>query len=53
MFNYILERAKEPSTFAGLAGVAGAVGVASPTYSAITNLIMAIAGVIAVFKADK
>jgi hypothetical protein len=32
MVNFVLNRLREPSTYAGLAGLAAAVGIAEPLY---------------------
>lgn len=49
----IWERLQEPSTYAGLAGVALALGVSAPMWTAVTTAIAAIAGVIAVVVSEK
>lgn len=53
MFKYILARLAEPSTFAGLAGLAISAGLSAPQFQAISAAIAGIAGVIAVFLAEK
>jgi hypothetical protein len=53
MVKWIIERLKEPSTFAGLAGLAGAYGIAQPLYQASVAVVMAVAGLAAVLMADK
>lgn len=53
MLNWILDRAAESSTWAGLAGVAGSVGVSDTTYHAVASVIMAICGLIAVIMKEK
>ncbi len=50
---WIINRLKEPSTYAGLAGLAGAFGIAEPVYQAATSFIMALAGLAAIFLAEK
>lgn len=52
-FLYLLNRAKEPSTWAGLSGLAGAAGIAAPTYAAVTAGISGVAGVVAMFLNEK
>lgn len=42
--HYVLKKLSEPSTYAGLAGLALTIGVSAPLYSAIS---MALAGVFA------
>lgn len=53
MLDFVLSRLREPSTYAGFAGLAAAVGVAEPVYQAVTSVIMAVAGLVAVFMAEK
>ena len=53
MVKWMIERLKEPSTFAGLAGLAGAYGIAMPVYQASVAVVMAVAGLVAVLMADK
>ena len=53
MLQFIISRAKEPSTFAGLAGLAAAVGISQPIYSAVTAVIVAVAGALAIFLGEK
>lgn len=53
MVKWMIERLKEPSTFAGLAGLAGAYGIAMPVYQASVAVVMAVAGLAAVLMADK
>lgn len=52
MVEFILKRLREPSTYAGLAGLAAAVGVAEPLYDAVSAVVMAIAGLAAVLMAE-
>lgn len=51
---YIVNRLKEPSTYAGLASIFGLVGVnlAPEAWSAIIAVLTAIAGAVAVFVPD-
>ena len=53
MFSKILDRAKEPSTYAGLASIAVVFGVSQPIFAAVTTAIAAIAGVLAIFLGEK
>jgi hypothetical protein len=53
MFSALLDRAKEPSTYAGLASIAAAFGVSQPVYAAVTTAIAALAGVVAIFLKEK
>lgn len=53
MIDFVLNRLREPSTYAGLAGLAAAVGIAEPLYQAISAVIMAAAGLAAIFLSEK
>ena len=53
MLDYALARLREPSTYAGLAGLAAALGVAQPLYEAGAAVVMALAGLAAILLADK
>jgi hypothetical protein len=53
MIDFVLHRLREPSTYAGLAGLAAAVGIAEPLYQAISAVIMAAAGLAAIFLSEK
>lgn len=53
MLNFILSRLKEPSTFAGFAGLAAAIGIAQPLYEAGSAVIVAVASLVAVLLAEK
>lgn len=50
--NFILRRLKEPSTYAGLSGLALALGVSGELYSAVSTAIAGVAGLIAILLAD-
>ena len=50
---WFVDRLKEPSTFAGFAGIAAAVGIADPLYHAVSGVVMAVASLIAVIMAEK
>lgn len=49
---YLVNRLKEPSTYAGFAGIAGAVGISSPTYAVVTGAVAGVAGLVAIFVPD-
>lgn len=51
--NWIVERLKEPSTWAGFAGLAAAIGIAEPLYAAVSAVGVAVAGLLAVLIAEK
>lgn len=53
MFNFVLDRLREPSTYAGLAGIAAALGVAEPLYQAVSAVIMAVAGLAAILLGEQ
>lgn len=53
MLNFVLHRLREPSTYAGLAGLAAALGVAEPLYQAGAAVVMAIAGLAAVLLGEQ
>jgi hypothetical protein len=53
MVNFVLSRLREPSTYAGFAGMAAAVGIAEPLYQAVTAVVMAVAGLAAIFLSEK
>ena len=50
---FILTRLKEPSTYAGLSGLALAFGISSDLYTAASSAIAALAGLVAVVLAEK
>lgn len=50
---WLLERLREPSTYAGLAGLALAFGLTDTEWSTISTAIAGIAGVVAMLVADK
>ena len=52
MVDFVLKRLREPSTYAGFAGLAAAVGIAEPLYQAIAAVIMAGAGLAAVVMSE-
>ncbi len=53
MINYILNRLAEPSTYAGLAGLALALGITSADWATISAAVAGIAGVIAMLLHDQ
>lgn len=52
-YDWILARLQEPSTWAGFAAMAAAAHVSTPLYSAISAVIMAVAGLVAVVMKEK
>jgi hypothetical protein len=50
--NFALKRLKEPSTYAGLSGLALALGVSGDLYAAVSSVIAAVAGLIAIVLAE-
>lgn len=50
--DWLIERLKEPSTFAGFAGLALAVGVSMPLYTAVSTAVAGVFGVLAVLKRE-
>jgi hypothetical protein len=53
MVQFILARLKEPSTYAGLSGLAMALGISTHIYEAAAMAIAGVAGLIAVILAEK
>lgn len=53
MVNFILGRLKEPSTYAGLSGLAMALGISTHLYEAAAVAVAGVAGLIAVILSDK
>lgn len=51
--NFALERLKEPSTYAGLSGIALALGVSGELYNAAAGAIAGVAGLISVILAER
>ncbi|MFP6706900.1 MAG: hypothetical protein VCE75_12890 [Alphaproteobacteria bacterium] len=49
---WALDRAKEPSTWAGLAGLAVVFGVTTEQWSMIGNAVVAVAAAIAMFVSE-
>ncbi len=55
MFNYILERAKEPSTWRGLVllATAGGVNIAPEMATSVIEVGIAVAGLLGIITKDK
>ena len=53
MVQFILLRLKEPSTYAGLSGLAMALGVSTHIYEAASVAVAGVAGLVAVILAEK
>ena len=53
MVEWILHRGKEPSTWAGFAGLAAAVGVSQPLFAAVSAALVGIFSLVAVFLTEK
>ena len=51
--HFALTRLKEPSTYAGLSGLALAFGISSDLYTAASSAIAAVAGLVAVVLVEK
>jgi len=51
--NFVLNRLKEPSTYAGLSGLALALGVSGELYAAASAALAGIAGLIAVVLGER
>ena len=51
--HFALTRLKEPSTYAGLSGLALAFGISSDLYAAESSAVAAVAGLVAVVLAEK
>ena len=50
--DFALKRLKEPSTYAGLSGLALALGVSGDLYAAVSSALAAVAGFIAIVLAE-
>lgn len=50
---WIIARLREPSTFAGLSGLALAIGLSQDQWAAIGAAVAGIAGLVAVFVTEK
>lgn len=53
MVDFVLNRLREPSTYAGLSGLAMAFGISNDLYAAASSAVAAIAGLVAVVLAEK
>jgi len=53
VLTWILDRAKEPSTYAGLSGLALALGLSDAEWSAIGTAAAAVCGAVAVVIAER
>lgn len=53
MLGFVLSRLKEPSTYAGLSGIALALGISTELYSAVSAAVAGVAGLVAVILAEK
>lgn len=53
MLSTILDRAKEPSTYAGLASIAAAFGVSTDLYNAASIAAASVFGLVAVILKEK
>lgn len=53
MVHFVLSRLKEPSTYAGLSGIALALGVSGELYNAVAGALAGVAGLVAVLLAEK
>lgn len=51
--HWLLERLKEPSTYAGFSGLALALGMSAEEWSAVYTAVAAVAGVVAIFLVEK
>jgi len=49
----LLERLKEPSTYAGLSGLMIAIGLSSEQWSVISTAIAGVAGIVAMVLKDR
>ena len=53
LLDAILRALSQPSTYAGLSGVAGAVGLSAPEFQAAASLLATLFGVVAVFVNER
>lgn len=53
MVHFIISRLKEPSTYAGLSGLALALGISGELYNAAAAALAGLAGLVAVLLSDK
>ena len=50
---WIVDRLKEPSTYAGLAGLAAAAGISGGLYAAVSGALVGVFGLVAVLMGEK
>ena len=50
---FVLNRLKEPSTYAGFAGIALALGVSGELYNAAAGAVAGVAGLVSVLLAER
>jgi hypothetical protein len=53
MLNFVLSRLKEPSSYAGLSGIALAFGISTEFYSVAATAVAGVAGLVAFILAEK
>lgn len=53
MFDMILRALSQPSTYAGLSGMAGAIGLSAPEFQALAAVASALFGAVAVFVNER
>jgi hypothetical protein len=53
MLNFVLSRLKEPSSYAGLSGIALAFGISTELYSAVATAVAGVAGLVAFILVEK
>lgn len=53
VIDWIIARGREPSTWAGLAGLAAAVGISEESWSAISSAIAAVFGAVAIVVRER
>ena len=53
LVNFALSRLKEPSTYAGLSGLALALGVSGELYNAAAGALAGVAGLVAIILAER
>ncbi len=53
MLDWIIGRLREPSTYAGFSALALTVGLSAEEWQAVSTLVAALAGAVAVFVTEK
>lgn len=53
MIEFLIARLKEPSTYAGLSGLAIALGISTEMYNAAAAVVAGVAGLVAVILSEK